>query len=251
MSVALGGALLATTSGMLVAPDVPAAVQTPVPDAHVRWNKGGGPADMAKGLPNPPGWYKAAVGLPTKKKVLYLTFDDGPSPQTPGLLKALRKHGARGTFFVSGGTSTMHRPVLRRMHRDGHAVGNHTWSHAQLTRVGDKVLREQIRRPKRALGSLLDTCMRPPYGLIDRRVAAVSLAAGFQPVMWTEHIEDWRPHSLAWTIQRLRDATRPGAVILTHDTHGQTVTAVRKMLPQWKRMGYELLPVPSCLPPQP
>lgn len=221
-------------------------VQTPIPDTRVQWNKGSGPADMGRGVPNPPGWYQAAVGAPAKKKVLYLTFDDGPSTQTPRLLKALRAHGARATFFVSGGTATMHKAELRRMHAQGHAVGNHTWSHDRLTDVSAATLRMQIRKPKQELGGLLNGCMRPPYGLIDQRVAKISLAAGFQPVMWTHHIEDWSPHSLSWTIQRLRKATRPGAVILMHDTHGQTVSAVKAMLPEWKKRGFELIPVPSC-----
>ena len=231
------------------APSDPAPVQTPLPDTRVQWNKGSGPAQMGRGIPNPPGWYAAAVGAPTREKVLYLTFDDGPSAQTPGLLKALRKHDALATFFVSGGTATMNTGELRTMRAQGHAVGNHTWSHARLTEVSDAEVRMQIRRPKRELGGLLDPCMRPPYGMIDQRVARISLAAGFQPVMWTQHIEDWSPHSLSYSIDRLRQGTKPGAVILMHDTHAQTVSAVKAMLPQWKKQGYRLLPVPSCQTP--
>ena len=248
VSFAMGAVMLVGASAMPTAqaPHQTDPAQTPVPGVRVQWNKGGGPADMGRGLPNPPGWYKAAVGRPTKDKVLYVTFDDGPSPQTPRLLKVLKKYEAKATFFVSGGTSTMHRGLLRRMHRQGHAVGNHTWSHAQLTRVPVKTARQQIVRPKRKLKGLLNSCMRPPYGLIDQQVATIALDAGFQPVMWTEHVEDWRQHSLAWTVQRLRSDTRPGAVILLHDTHGQSVTAIQQMLPVWKQKGYELETVPSC-----
>lgn len=240
-------AIVAAAQAAVVASPYESPVQTPIAGVKVRWNQGGGPADMGKGLPNPPGWYEAAVGAPTKQKVIYLTLDDGPSRYTPALVTALKKHDAAATFFVSGGTSTMYKPLLRKMQRNGNAVGNHTWSHAQLSRVSTATARDQILRPRRELGSLLDSCMRPPYGLINEKVAKIAIGAGFQPVMWTAHIEDWRPHSFEWTVQRLRASTRPGAVILGHDTHAQTVKAVTRMLPVWKKMGYTLRPVPSCV----
>lgn len=64
--------------------------------------------------------------------------------------------------------------------------------------------------------------------------------------MWTAHIDDWVPHSRSWTVQRLRKNTRPGAVILMHDTHAQTVSAVQTMLPRWKAQGYRLRVIPAC-----
>ncbi len=233
LAASLGLALGAT----LVAP--------PVED-DVQWNKGSGPAQMDKGLPNPPGWYAAAVGPRTQKKVLYLTFDDGPSRHTSDLLKALRRHKAEATFFVAGGPADTHRSLIRRMHRDGHAIGNHTWSHPRLTQVSTKRVRKELRTTKAAVGPVMADCMRPPYGLIDQRVARASIAEGFQPVLWTAHIDDWVAHSFAWTVHRLQKDTRPGAVILMHDTHSQTVAAVKAMLSRWDKQGYRLVPVPVC-----
>lgn len=212
----------------------------------VQWNKGGGPAQMAKGLPNPPGWYKAAVGPRTSQRVLYLTFDDGPSRFTPRLLKALKKSQARATFFVAGGYAEANPKVIRRMHSGGHAVGNHTWWHPRLTDVSTAKVHRELASTNRALGSFAAPCMRPPYGLINQRVAKTSIALGLQPVLWTAHIEDWQPHSFDWTVQRLKRETTPGAVILMHDTHSQTVAAVAKMLPVWVKRGYSMEPVPVC-----
>lgn len=221
----------------------PAAAVSPDP---VQWNKGGGPANMRKGLPNPPGWYRAAVGPRTQDKVLYVTFDDGPSQYTGALLEALHRHNARATFFVAGGPAQTHPSDIRRMHRDGHAIGNHTWWHPRLTQVSTRRVHKELRTTQRAVGPAMAPCMRPPYGLIDQRVAKAAIAEGFQPVMWTAHIEDWAPHSLAWTVRRLHKNTGPGAVILMHDTHSQTVAAVTTMLPRWHKQGYRLAPVPAC-----
>lgn len=212
----------------------------------VEWNKGSGPARMSKGLPNPPGWYGAAVGPRTDKRILYLTFDDGPAPATGSLLRSLRRHDARATFFVSGQAAAAAPDVIERMHRDGHAVGNHTWTHPRLTELPAQTIAHQLLTPARRIHPALDPCMRPPFGLINARVARVALRAGFQPVMWTAHIDDWNRHSQRWTVRTLRRATEPGAVILMHDTHAATVAAVRTMLPRWEQRGYRFAMVPVC-----
>jgi peptidoglycan/xylan/chitin deacetylase (PgdA/CDA1 family) len=211
----------------------------------VQWNKGSGPAQMAKGLPNPPGWYRAAVGPRSREKVLYLTFDDGPSAHTASLLKALGRYDAKATFFVTGNAG-MHKAQVRRMARNGHAIGNHTYNHLRLTQYPTTRVRSQLQAVKRLVGPAIAPCMRPPYGMINARVATAAIRLGFQPVMWTAHIEDWQPHSLRWTIDRLRQDTAPGAVILMHDTHAQTVAAVKALLPRWDARGYRLEVVPAC-----
>ncbi len=217
-----------------------------LPEVRVRWNRGSGPAQMDQGLPNPPGWYRAAVGPRRSDKVLYLTFDDGPSSHTASLLAGLRRHQAEATFFVTGAAARSRPGLIRRIARQGHALGNHTWGHPRLTRIPTAAVRSELRRTRRTVGSAMGDCMRPPYGLVDRRVATASIKAGFQPVLWTAHIEDWVPHNKAWTVERLRRATRPGAVILMHDTHATTVAAVSEMLPRWRARGYRLETVPVC-----
>lgn len=229
------GAAIAVASSPVAADPVP----------PVQWNKGSGPAQMGKGLPNPPGWYRAAIGPRTRHKILYLTFDDGPSPQTGQLLKALRQHRVIATFFVTGWADSR-RATIRRMHRHGHAIGSHTFHHERLTQVPTRRIKRELLSTRRVVGPAMGGCMRPPYGLIDRRVAKAAIGVGFQPVLWTAHIEDWAPHSRSWTRQRLRSITRPGAVILLHDTHEDTVLAVQDMLPRWQRQGYTFAPIPVC-----
>ena len=202
---------------------------------------------MARGLPSPPGWYAAAFGTRTPSKVLYLTFDDGPVPgRTDGLLRLLDRYDATATFFLVGYRAAANSGQVRRIARRGHAIGNHTYTHPRLTDLSSGKVANELRRTTRALGSAQGGCMRPPFGLINSTVARKALDQGLQPIMWTNHIEDWRTHSVAWHTARLRAATKPGAVILAHDTNPRSIKAVARMLPEWKRAGYQLKAIPAC-----
>ncbi len=224
-------------------------IGAPIPGHQdVDWNKGSGPARMREGLPNPPGWYRAAVGARTSQKILYLTFDDGPSPSTPALLKTLRRHDAVATFFITGRAAAQRPGLLGRARRAGTAIGNHTDGHPRLVDLPTRAGRSQLRRTANVVPGWVGPCMRPPYGLINARVAHASIAAGYQPVLWTGHIEDWESHDVRWTVRRLQRLTKPGAVILMHDTHARTVSAVREMLPRWRAAGYRFAVVPVCEP---
>lgn len=232
-----------TTLVQAAAPRMPSR-DKPVP---VRWDAGSGRAQMAAGLPSPPGWYEAALGPRTKRKVLYLTFDDGPFPaNTPRLLRALARHDAKATFFLMGGAAAANPGLVRRIAEEGHAIGNHTYWHPRLTNEPIAGVRDQLRRTTRAIGAAQGGCMRPPFGLINGRVAKEALRQGLQPIMWTGHIEDWRTHSTAWHVATLRRVTEPGAILLMHDRNPRSVDAVIAMLPQWQRMGYSLRALPPC-----
>lgn len=233
--------------GAAIGASLALGVPHPAP-VDVQWNKGSGPVRMGKGLPNPPGWYRAAVGAGTPAKILYLTFDDGPSRFTPALLKTLRRHDAVATFFITGRAAAQRPGLVGRARRAGNAIGNHTYGHPRLVDLPTRAVRTQLRRTAKVVPGRVGPCMRPPYGLINARVARASIAAGYQPVLWTSHIEDWESHDVRWTVHRLQRLTKPGAVILMHDTHARTVSAVRKMLPRWRAAGYRYAVVPVCEP---
>ncbi len=247
----------ATTSTLAGTPMVegtPTTAETPTA-APVNWNSGGrGTPAMAAGLPSPTDWYAAAFGSPTEQKVLYLTFDDGPARDTEALLAELKAAGAKATFFVLGQQAAENPSMLRRIVADGHAIGNHSWDHPELTSLTAEEVAGQLSRTTAAVDSAvpgrMGGCMRPPYGLIDDQVAAVALSQHLQPILWTAHAEDWNQPSVPSMVADLRDATRPGAVILLHDGGGSrqnTLDAVAAMLPEWRSQGYTLSPIPVCL----
>lgn len=191
----------------------------------------------------------AAVLTPVRSpgKVLYLTFDDGPvADNTPKLLEVLARNDARATFFLVGGTAARNKSLVRRIAREGHAIGNHTQGHPRLTDLTRRQVRDQLRWASRAIGPVQGPCMRPPYGLINKKVERVARAQGLTPVMWTGHIDDWHRHTVKWSVSQLRKHTKPRGIILMHDRNVRTIKAVSRMLPVWRDMGYRLESLPAC-----
>ena len=217
----------------------------------VDWSGGRDVAGMADGVPNPAGWYRAAFGGPSQDKVLYLTFDDGPwPPTTDAILNALAANQANATFFVVGNQVRAHPEYVQQILDQGHAIGNHTMTHADLIASSREEVRAELSDTTKLVGSSrMGDCMRPPYGLIDQKVAAVAHSLNLMPILWTGHAQDWDPPGADQMIQMLKDATHPGAVILLHDGGGdkpQTVSVVKQMLPWWKQQGYTFATVPAC-----
>lgn len=231
-------------------PSVTVTGQHPNPAVPVDWGNGRDTPGMKAGIPDPPGWYDHAFGGPTDERVLYLTFDDGPlPPYTDELLRLLDRYRARVTFFVTGVQASANPTLLREIAARGHALGNHTWDHPDLVALSEPKVRESLSAVIRQVGSTLGPCMRPPYGLIDIKVAGVAAALGEIPIMWTGHATDWDNPEPDRIVAALKRATRPGAVLLLHDgggTRRNTVSAVERLLPWWREQGYRLETVPAC-----
>ena len=106
-----------------------------------------------------------------------LTFDDGPSPvYTSQVLAILKKYHVKATFFVMGWSAKKHPELIRQMIAEGHSVGSHTNSHKKLTTMPIDKLRYEISMPKAAIKAAIGrspVCLRPPYGIGNKRVAAV------------------------------------------------------------------------------
>ena len=147
-----------------------------------------------------------------------LTFDDGPTPLTDDLLDVLADHGARATMFNVGTAIEDHPEMVQEQLDAGHAVENHTRTHADLTTLTPEQVAEEITT---ANADLRDAgadpqWFRPPYGYTDERVKAAVAAAGLQEVIWTTDTFDWKES----TPQQLLDralAVEPGGIILMHD----------------------------------
>jgi peptidoglycan/xylan/chitin deacetylase (PgdA/CDA1 family) len=154
----------------------------------------------------------------TRKPLVALTFDDGPNPEwTPKFLDVLKANGARGTFFVIGEALEKHREITRRTWEEGHALGNHSWSHPSLPTLSFAAQLEELNRCTAALGGAT-RLFRPPYGhqsISSRRAAR---RAGLTVVAWSVQINDWRNQAPAELRDKLRAEMRPGAIVLLHDS---------------------------------
>lgn len=184
-------------------------------------------------------------------KPLYLTFDDGPSWEfTAPILTLLDQYNAKATFFQIGYEARDHPYLVRRIARQGHALGNHSWSHPDLTMLTPEEIRLELLQTVVAQQGLAGPCMRPPNGAIDEKVEAVIKEMGLTSVMATGNAGDWLIRPVADIMADMKEATRPGAILVLHDGVGpreNTLAAVARLLPWWKQQGYDLLPVPACV----
>lgn len=176
------------------------------------------------------------------KKLVALTFDDGPSAATTGrLLDILAEKGVRATFFVLGSRAEQNPDLLRRQVAE-HEVGSHTMGHVDMTKMSTEAVRadtEQMRGIIEAAGGKLEL-VRPPYGSVG---VAAREGTGTPLMLWTVDPEDWRVRDAAMVRQRVVGAAFDGAVILMHDIYGSTVEAVGGIIDDLRAQGYEFLTV--------
>ncbi|MFI7609878.1 polysaccharide deacetylase family protein [Nonomuraea terrae] len=180
-------------------------------------------------------------------KCVALTFDDGPSRHTGGLLDLLRQRAVRATFFVVGEmvAADRHGETVRRIAADGHELGNHSWSHLSLTGLPRRAVKRQLTHTEhlvRQLTGVRMRVMRPPYGSTDARVAAETRREGLAQILWNVDTFDWRDHEPAKVAARAAHA-RPGSIILMHDIHRSTVEAVPAVLDRLAAKGFTFVTV--------
>jgi peptidoglycan/xylan/chitin deacetylase (PgdA/CDA1 family) len=183
-----------------------------------------------------------------------LTFDDGPDPRHTGsLLDALAELQAPVTFFVLGERVDRHPQLTARIARDGHELGNHTYSHPYLPLARSRRVAVELAATdaaiERATG-IVPTLARPPYGgRSSRNVRAFDRAAK-RLVLWDVNSFDWKGMTADAIVARVLARVRPGSIILLHEARdggNVTVDAVRMLVPALRARGYELSTVGDIL----
>jgi peptidoglycan/xylan/chitin deacetylase (PgdA/CDA1 family) len=166
-----------------------------------------------------------------------LTFDDGPNPTcTPQILDLLDAHRVRATFFLIGRAAESHPELTRDIVRRGHDVGNHTYSHANLTRVPPRILRQEIDKGRAVLEDVTGSpirLFRPPWGYLSLRLLAHARRTGTRVVLWSVDSRDWMRNGEE-SIREVISQThmRPGDIVLFHDDYPETVAALPGILRQ-------------------
>jgi peptidoglycan-N-acetylglucosamine deacetylase len=186
-----------------------------------------------------------------------LTFDDGPSPYTAALLQALQRNGAHATFFDVGNRLAYWPRAAYAEARLG-GVGNHTWSHAHLTRLPHWLVWLQLMRTQYAVGSQVGwkpRLFRTPYAEHSRATDDISLRLGLVEVFWNVDARDDVPQARVGAIVRnVERGLRPGSIILLHDLHLWTVKALPEILRDIRLRGLRAVSVQELLaldPPAP
>lgn len=186
-------------------------------------------------------------------KVIYLTFDDGPAVQyTKQILDLLDQYDAKATFFELGENASAHPDLTREVIRRGHAVGSHTWDHADMRRLSKTALDHEITTTSATLEKLTGrpiTCLRPPYGALDSQARAAIERHGLDLQLWNIDPQDWNRPGASAIVRTVVGNARPGRVSLMHDGGGnrsQSVAALAQILPQLKARGYRFETLPGC-----
>jgi peptidoglycan/xylan/chitin deacetylase (PgdA/CDA1 family) len=191
-----------------------------------------------------------------------MTFDDGPNATlTPKLLDILAVHHIKATFFVIGENVAQHPEVVARAAREGHEIGNHSWSHPNFGKMSDDAVRRELRRTADAIKSATGTgptLMRPPYGsLTARQKRWIHDEFGYQIILWDVDPLDWKRPGPAVVCNRILKETRPGSIVLSHDIHPGTIEAMPSTFDQLEVKGFkfvtvsELIRIASSEPPKP
>lgn len=186
------------------------------------------------------------------RKVVALSFDDGPFPLTPRFVRMLRANRAVATFFMIGRQVTSsYQGTLQTELREGDALGDHTWSHPDLL-ASDEV-RGQLQRTLqviRRLSGYTPCVFRPPYGDYDSSVVSTARSLGLATILWDVDPSDWALPGVSAIVQRVLAQVRPGSIILSHDGGGprqQTLTAYPQIISRLRARGYRFLTVPELL----
>lgn len=173
------------------------------------------------------------------QKLIALTFDDGPRRSTTtALLDGLAERGVKATFFLIGAQVEANRDVVRRMDREGHQIGIHTFDHVQLTDLNRADFDAQVEKTRSVLKETLDHndfLLRPPYGILDESVKAW---AGCPIILWSIDPEDWRDQNTDRVIQEVVSQARDGGIILMHDIFPESVEAALAIVDQLHAQGY-------------
>lgn len=179
------------------------------------------------------------------RKWVAIGFDDGPWTETPAFVSMLERSNARATFFMIGRQITAaDRPLLLRELRDGDVLGDHTWSHPDLTRSSE--VRGQLLSTMgaiRTVSGYTPCVFRPPYGSYNGSVLATARSLGLSTVLWNVDPTDWAQPGTAAIEERVLAQVRPGSIIISHDGGGsraQTLAAYPNIIRKLRARGYRI-----------
>ncbi len=191
--------------------------------------------------------------LPPEKKVIALTFDDGPWPSsTAKVLDILKKNKIKGTFFVVGQNVKNYPDLTKRVVTDGHIIANHTWHHwyhhmnAQTAAYEVANTTDIIYKTTGIKTSLF----RPPGGNMRNGVAAYAKSNKYAVIMWSSDSMDYSRPGVPRLINNIFREAKPGGIVLMHDGGGDrshTVKALPEIISKFRKQGYEFVTVPELL----
>lgn len=199
------------------------------------------------------GFRQAGSAIHTMSQVaevhkIAITFDDGPHPvYTPKLLDGLEKRGIVATFFVTGENAAQYPDIIRRMNEDGHLIGNHTYTHIQLTSANRDRFRAELVKTNETLKEITGkdvTFVRPPYGSWDK---SFETELNMFPVLWNIDPLDWCSNNAGCVVRKVEKNAKESSIILLHDCYDTSVKAALRIVDDLTAQGYQFVTVDEIL----
>lgn len=177
------------------------------------------------------------------KKLIALTFDDGPNYNTSKIIDVLNKYDIKATFFVLGNRAINNKDILRKMVDSGMEIGNHTYNHLLLTKYDEDKIRSEIEDTSDVIYSATNkrpNLLRPSYGSVNNKIKKV---ANMPIIIWDIDTLDWKYHNSKRITSRVVNKVRDGDIILMHDIYSASLNALGNIIPILKNNGYEFVTV--------
>lgn len=183
-----------------------------------------------------------------------LTFDDGPNPlYTAQILSILHSYGVKATFFVIGTNATTYPALVQQEYQDGNVVGNHTWTHPNLTQLAVSQIRDQLQHTSdelKAITGVSPVIFRSPGGNFNETVQSLAASLGLSTIVWSVDPRDWSRPGADVIIQRVLATVHNGSIILLHDGGGdrsQTVAALPTIISSLEQRGLQFVTIPRLI----
>lgn len=190
-------------------------------------------------------------------KRIALTFDDVPDPRfTPQILDVLKEYGVKATFFVNGQRVLNHPELAKRIHDEGHVIGNHSFTHPDFNKISMTAFISEIKKTEQAIFPItgyIPKLIRPPYGEITEEQLIWAAEHKYRVVNWNVDSLDWKGLNKEQVLSNILSGIRPGAIVLQHGGGGYgsklqgTIDALPEVIKTLKNQGYELVTVPELL----
>ena len=181
--------------------------------------------------------------IDVNKKMVALTFDDGPNYNTSKILEILNKYNVRATFFVLGSKINHNKKIIKTMDKYGMEIGNHTYSHKLMTGMSNIDIIREVEDTSNLIYSVIGKypeLVRPSYGSFNKKIKE---SINMPIIIWNIDTLDWKSHNSEKIVSRVMNKVSDGDIILMHDIYSATVKAVDILVPKLISEGYQLVSV--------
>ena len=183
-----------------------------------------------------------------EKPSIAITFDDGPSGRYTGrLLDGLKERNVKASFFLIGENAEENPVLVERIYKEGHLIGNHTYSHVQMTHLSEEAAVREIEKTDQVISAISGehvAYMRPPFGASQREL---EVRMEVLPVLWSVDPLDWTTENVDEIVSKVVTEVEEGDIILLHDCYASSVEAALRIVDILQKEGYEFVTVDRLL----